>query len=70
MTNEESRNLKFKAGTIFVGNVNKAKMEFVGIKKRQGQSATELAVIKCLKTGKLFTHGLWALERCDVTIIE
>jgi hypothetical protein len=68
---------KFNVGTKFIGNVNKAKMEVVKIENKQygtasGRLRTEhtKAVIKDLKTGRTFAHGLQMLERCDVTIIE
>lgn len=53
---------KFTKGTVFIGNVNKVKMEIVEIQK-------ETAVIKDVTTGKVFTYGLRALERCNVAIL-
>ena len=50
-------------GTVFIGNINGAKMEIVKI---EGSSA----VIKDHFSGKLFTFGLNALEKCDVTVVE
>ena len=48
-------------GTIFVGNVNGAKMEIVKI---EGDSV----VIKDWHTGRKFIYGIKALEKCDVTL--
>lgn len=67
---------KFKIGTRFVGNVNKAEMEIVDIKKdvlgtESGRltETNQVVVVKDLKSGKLFEYGPEALEMCDVTII-
>lgn len=54
---------KFHPGTRFQGNVNGALVEVVRI---EGQNA----VLKNLHTGDVFTYGLRALEKCDVTILE
>ena len=68
---------KFKIGTKFIGDINKASMEIISIKdKGTGTEsgryaiASKVAIIKDLKNGKLFNYGLKALERCNVTIIE
>lgn len=59
---------RFKEGIQFEGNVNCARCEVVKI--TQGRdNKTACAVIKDLKTGRQFTYGLHALERCDVTIL-
>lgn len=59
MANENAR--KFHPGTRFRGNVNGAEMEVVRI---EGTNA----IIKDLKTGRVFTYGLRALEHCDVEV--
>ena len=51
----------FYPGTRFRGNVNGAEMEVVRIEGG-------IAVIKDLKTGREFMHGLRALEHSDVEI--
>ena len=54
---------KFKPGTRFQGNVNGSLMEVVKIEEHN-------ATIRNLHTGDIFTYGLRALEKCDVTILE
>ena len=61
MANENTG--KFRPGTRFEGNVNGALFEVVKI---EGHNAT----LKNLHTGDIFTYGLRALEKCDVTILE
>lgn len=61
---------KFKIGTRFVGNNNKAQMEVVDFKKSLYITPGDVVIIKDLKTGKLFTYGLKALERCNATIMN
>lgn len=62
---------QFKAGTIFVGNVNHVKMKVLEIQKSNTYGCyKETALIKDLMTGRIFTYGLMALERCNVTILE
>ena len=53
----------FTPGTRFRGNVNGALVEVVKI---EGHNAT----LKELKTGYIFSYGIRALEKCDVTILE
>ena len=57
---------KFHPGTKFRGNVNGALVEVVKIDYNQ----VPIATLKDLKTGHIFTYGLRALEKCDVTILE
>lgn len=52
---------KFHRGTKFRGNVNGAEMEIVRI---EGGNA----IIKDLKTGRVFNYGLKALEHCDLEV--
>lgn len=52
---------KFHPGTRFRGNVNGVEMEIAKIEDGN-------ASIKDLKTGRVFTYGLQALERCDVEV--
>ena len=54
---------KFKPGTKFEGNVNGSLFEVVKVEKHN-------VTLKNLHTGELFTYGLRALEKCDVTILE
>lgn len=54
----------FKVGTKMIGNVNKVIMEVVKIENNK------LAVIRSMNSEKLFTYGLEALTRCNVTIIS
>lgn len=61
---------KLKPGTVFIGNVNNAVMELAGIQKSGKSQCPEIAVIREVKTGKLFTYGLDALKRCDITILD
>ena len=52
---------KFHRGTCFRGNVNGAEMQVVRVEGG-------IAVIKDLKNGREFMHGLRALEHSDVEI--
>lgn len=52
---------KFHPGTRFRGNVNGAEMEVVRIEDKN-------AIIKVLQTGRVFSYGLQALERCDLEV--
>ncbi len=52
-----------KAGTVFIGNVNKHKFQIV---KTKGDTAT----IKDLTTGKTISYGVKALKHCDISILE
>lgn len=62
---------RFKAGTIFSGNINQVKMEVLEIKKEDFKGChKETVLIKDLTTGKKFSYGLRALERCSITILE
>lgn len=54
----------FKVGTKFIGNVNNVEMEVIKIENNK------LAVIKSVNSTKLFTYGLDALTRCNITIIN
>ncbi len=60
---------KLEPGTVFVGNVNNVVMELVEIQKSSTRQGHETAVIRETETGKLFTYGLDALERCNITIL-
>lgn len=61
---------KLKPGTVFIGNVNNIVMELAEIQKSSTSQGNETAVIREVETGNLFTYGLDALERCDITILE
>ena len=53
----------FDVGTVFIGNVNGAKMQITNIENG-------CATIKDLKTGKSFSYGIGALEKCNITTLE
>ena len=59
MANENTG--KFHPGTRFRGNVNGAEMEVVRIEDKN-------AIIKDLQTGRTFTYGVQALEKCDLEV--
>lgn len=62
---------RFKQGTVFRGNINNAQMVVLEIQKENLRGChKELAVIKDVVTGKTYTYGLQALERCNVTILK
>lgn len=68
---------KFKVGTKFTGNINNAKMEILETREKQlmtesgnMRATNSIAIIKDLKTGRIFRYGLQALEHCSVTITE
>ena len=54
---------KFKPGTRFLGNVSGVPFEVVKVENHN-------VTIKNLHSGDIFTYGLRALEKCDVTILE
>lgn len=62
MANENAG--KFHPGTRFRGNVNGAEMEVVRIEGERHKNA----IIKDLKTGRVFSYGLQDLEHCDVEV--
>ena len=60
---------EFKQGTEFVGNINKANMTIVSKDKGTGTEsghyaiADKIAIIKDLKSGKLFKYGLKSIRK-------
>ncbi len=52
---------KLQPGTRIRGNVNGAEMEIIKIQEHN-------AVIKDIKSGNIFTYGLEALRRCDISL--
>lgn len=54
---------KLQPGTRIRGNVNGAEMEIIKIQEHN-------AVIKDIKSGNIFTFGMEALRRCDITILQ
>ncbi len=54
---------ELKPGTIFRGNANGAMFEVVKIENN-------MATVKELKTGNRYTYGVFALEYCNITILD
>lgn len=54
---------ELQPGTRIRGNVNGAEMEIIKIQEHN-------AVIKDIKSGNIFTFGMEALRRCDITILQ
>lgn len=54
---------ELQLGTRIRGNVNGAEMEIIKIQEHN-------AVIKDIKSGNIFTFGMEALRRCDITILQ
>lgn len=54
---------ELQPGTRIMGNVNGAEMEIIKIQEHN-------AVIKDIKSGNIFTFGMEALRRCDITILQ
>ena len=50
-------------GTCFVGNINGAEMRIIKIQNNN-------AVIMDINSGKVFSYGLAALSRCNITIAK
>lgn len=60
---------KLKTGTVFIGNVNHIKMEIVEIQCSNLKGCCQqTALVKECATGRIFSYGLQALERCNLTI--
>lgn len=53
---------KFKVGTKFQGNVNKANLQVIAIKD-------DIVTVQDLRTKKIFTYGFEALKHCDLIIL-
>ena len=54
---------ELQQGTRIRGNVNGEEMEIIKIQEHN-------AVIKDIKSGNIFTFGMEALRRCDITILQ
>ena len=55
--------MKLEIGTKIKGNVNNAEMVIAGFQNSD-------VILKDLKTDKVFSYGLEALKRCNITILE
>ena len=58
-----------KIGTKFVGKINNHPFQLVSI-KIDILTDNKYAIIKDLKSGKIFNYSLQALEHCEIEVIS
>lgn len=54
---------ELQPGTHILGNINGAEMRIIKIQEQN-------AIIMDVKSKNIFTYGLEALRRCDITVLE